>query len=473
MGRGGPPAASPSADERVDWPSRARCAPTSRRPGRLRGAVVWLPAAFVVVTEAAWISVVEGLVQAFALQPPALGIPTLALCVASGLLVARLVGRRLGRWWPPVAMAVIVLAVGAGIAIASAANGPVPALAPGGAIAGLAVLRGFAHARLPLAEDTVERLLAIGIPGIACLAIMGGLSLQPGRDRFVADTLVAAILFAGTGVLALTLARLSAVGQGSGWDWRRNPTWLGMTIGVLTVAVALSIPLAAVAGRAIQAFIAVALGPLLIAGLAFGLDRSGRRVLGFVLGAAVVLVVAMRLFGPSGGAPPTAPAAPLVEAQPGSEQLLTIGFGVLLLVVAALLIVILAALWMRRTRPPDEDLVEETRTIDRGRGPAIARRRRRLARRRSPVDAVGAYIALLDDLAPYADVRRAVSETPAEHAARLRAAGRSGLRLDLLAADYGLARYGGLELSPREDRRAIERWRHLRRRLPRPPSVHA
>ncbi|MBA2382764.1 MAG: hypothetical protein H0V73_11695, partial [Chloroflexi bacterium] len=39
------------------------------------------------------------------------------------------------------------------------------------------------------------------------------------------------------------------------------------------------------------------------------------------------------------------------------------------------------------------------------------------------------------------------------------------LSLDLLAADYALARYGEIELAPREDRRAVDRWRVLRRRL--------
>jgi hypothetical protein len=44
------------------------------------------------------------------------------------------------------------------------------------------------------------------------------------------------------------------------------------------------------------------------------------------------------------------------------------------------------------------------------------------------------------------------------------------LSLDLLAADYALARYGGVDLPPREDVKAVSRWRSLRRRLraPRP-----
>jgi hypothetical protein len=62
-------------------------------------------------------------------------------------------------------------------------------------------------------------------------------------------------------------------------------------------------------------------------------------------------------------------------------------------------------------------------------------------------------------------VRRDPSETPAEHARRLRGDGVGALSLDLLAADYALARFGGLGLGEREDRRAVGRWRQLRTRL--------
>jgi hypothetical protein len=74
-------------------------------------------------------------------------------------------------------------------------------------------------------------------------------------------------------------------------------------------------------------------------------------------------------------------------------------------------------------------------------------------------------VALVDDLERHVDVRRDPAETPTAHAARLRTNGRSGLSLDLLAADYALARYGGVELPAREDRRAVARWRDLRRRI--------
>ncbi|HEX2755567.1 MAG TPA: DUF4129 domain-containing protein [Candidatus Limnocylindrales bacterium] len=126
---------------------------------------------------------------------------------------------------------------------------------------------------------------------------------------------------------------------------------------------------------------------------------------------------------------------------------------------------VLVALWMRRTPPPDGQ-IGETRTIDPS-GDGIAPRRRwhRFGRRPAPTTAVAAYVALVGDLDRHPNVRREPAETPAAHAARLRADGLAELSLDLLAADYALARYAGVTLPEREDRRAVGRWRGLRRRL--------
>jgi hypothetical protein len=81
-----------------------------------------------------------------------------------------------------------------------------------------------------------------------------------------------------------------------------------------------------------------------------------------------------------------------------------------------------------------------------------------------PVDAVTAYRALDEDLRA-TNLRRLPDETPAEHARRLRSRGLSRLALDLLAADYALATFGGVTLSAAENRRAVDRWRSLRREL--------
>jgi hypothetical protein len=437
------------------------------------------PVALVVVAEAAWISVVAGLVQEFALGDPILGIPGLAVFVAAGVVLARLLGPRLGDRWPALAFGIVV---GSGVvgwlisplARAALADGVGPSLAahPAGWVAGLAMLRGFAHARTPLAEDTVTNLLAIGIPGLAVAAMLGGLIVDPYRTRFLADSLGAAIVFVCGAVLALAFTRLDAIGFDSGFDWRRNPPWLVLTTVLLIAAIGAAIPLASMAGTVISVAVPVALGPMLILGLIWGFDSLARRLLIALTVIVAGIVVLARIFNPAPN--PVEPREPvgggLATSATTAEQIFTISIGGVLLLGAIVGIIILIALWMRRT-PLPEGFVLETRTIDSG-GDELEPRRRwtRFSRRPAPTTAVQAYVALVDDLDRHADVRRDPAETPSAHAARLRATGRSGLSLDFLAADYALARYGGVVLPAHEDRRAVGRWRALRSRITNRPK---
>jgi hypothetical protein len=441
-------------------------------------AVGLAPVALVVVAEAAWISVVGGLLQEFAFGEPVLGIPATAAFVVAGIVVARLLGQRLGRRWPGVALVLIVTAGFAGLLASPAARlaladglGSALARHPGGLVAGLALLRGFAHAELPLLEGTIGRLLGLGVPGLAVAAILGGVIGEPFRGRFLADTLGASITFIVAATLALALTRLAAIGGDSGFDWRRNPTWLGLTVGLLAVAVLAAVPLSDVAGTVIQSAFAIAVVPMLMIGFLIGLDRMTRRVLGVVLAVAVVMLIAFRIFGGQKVVPGPLQGITSGPDRPSvADQLMTVSLGGLFLVGAVVSILILTAVWLQRTRPPETSL-NEWRTIDRGDDMlAPRRRRRRFGRHPEPTGAAAAYVALVNDIDAHPDVRRWPAETPSEHAARLRSVGRAPLSLDLLAADYALARYGGIDLPSREDVRAVSRWRTLRRRLraPRP-----
>ncbi|MEO5939794.1 MAG: DUF4129 domain-containing protein [Candidatus Limnocylindrales bacterium] len=430
------------------------------------------PLALVIVAEAAWISVVAGLLQEFALREPVLGLPGLAAFVVAGVGLARILGPRLGDRWLPVGFTLVLAAgaigwllSGATRAALGAGLGPALAAHPGGWLAGLALLRGYAHARLPLAEDTVANLLAIGIPGLAVAATLGGVIGEPHRTRFLEDSLGASVVYIGATVLALAFARLDAIGLDAGFDWRRNPPWLLLTLAVVALAILLAIPLASIAGTLISVLLSVALGPLLVVGLISGFDRTARRILGFFIAIVIALVVLSRGLGVTFDLPQTAAPSAAKPTSPTTEQLMTIGIGGLLLVGLIVAIIVAIALWMRRTPPPDGSL-GETRTIDpSSAGLAPRRRRRRFGRRPVPTTAVEAYVDLVDDLDKHAGARRDPAETPAAHAARIRSLGQEALGLDLLAADYALARYGGVALSPREDRRAVGRWRLLRKRL--------
>ena len=115
----------------------------------------------------------------------------------------------------------------------------------------------------------------------------------------------------------------------------------------------------------------------------------------------------------------------------------------------------------------------ETREIDRGdSGDRRAPGRVAAAgspRRPVPRDAAGAYRVLLEDLEAHPALRREAGETPGRaRGAAPGARGTARLALELLAADYGLARFGGVAvLRAREHRRAIARARSLARDLPR------
>jgi hypothetical protein len=436
-----------------------------------------IPLALVVVAEAAWISVVAGLVHEFTLHSPTTGIASLAAFVTTGVVAARLLGPRLGDRWPLIGLGLCVAggAVGwlaspdARAALGGGAVGDALAANPGGWLVALAILRGFAHSRLPLSEEALGSLLGAGVPGLALAAIVGGVVAEPFRGQFLADTIVAAILFATSVTLALALTRLAAVGADAGFDWRRNPTWVGLMVALVLGAGVLAIPASTVVGPAIAFIIGVTMGPLLLIGALVGFNRRTVRLLTFAVIGVMALVAVMNLVGGPLPAIDIGARTP-AEAEPSPpDQALAIGGGILL-VLAAIAIVLLVRFWMRRLPLPEDD-VRETRMIDRGSDRLrLGRRGRR--RRQEPVDAATAYQALLDDLAERPAARREPAETPAEHARRLRAAGASDLRLDLLAADYALARFAGVTLSAREDRRALARWRSLRRHLGRSSGGH-
>ncbi len=451
----------------------------SRADDRTSKVIGLVPVGLVVVAEAAWISVIGGLLQEFAFREPVLGIPAFAAFVVAGVAAARVLGRRLGRRWPVVALLLIAIASIVGWLASPAARdalreglGPALTAHPAGLLAGLALLRGFAHARLPLVEDTVARLLGLGVPGLAISAMIGGVVGEPFRGRFLDDGLGMSIVFIVAATLALAITRLTVVGSDGGFDWRRNPTWLGLTIGLLVVAIVVAVPLSVVAGTAIESVFAIALGPMLLLGLLTGLDRTVRRVLGLIFATGLIVLIILRIFAQKPSPPNPAPGAAAGQGTPSvADQVMTISLGGLLLIASVIAILILAAVWLERTRPPDDDLLHESRTIDHGPGHSAPRRRRvRFGRRAEPTGAAAAYVALVRDLDAHPEVRRGAAETPAEHAARLRSDGRATLSLDLLAADYALARYGGRTLPEREDRRAVRRWRALRRRLPQDPD---
>jgi hypothetical protein len=229
-------------------------------------------------------------------------------------------------------------------------------------------------------------------------------------------------------------------------------------------ATALAVAFSGAIGAALPVLFGLILGPFLIVGLVVGTDRRSIRALLYAAAAALFVYLLLTFYASRPYVPPPPDAAPGTPTLPETDPTVIVGLGGLGLLLAVLAILILVRLWMRQIGPVETD-PNEIRTIDRGDEPTRAGNAGRRRRRTTPVDAVTAYVALIDDLDHRPTVRRDPSETPAEHARRLRHDGVGALGLDLLAADYALARFGGMDLAEREDRRAVGRWRHLRGRL--------
>ena len=425
----------------------------------------YVPLGLALIAEASWIAVIAGLLDAFTLHEPVTGVPELLLAAVAGVVASRALGPRLGDRWSRVAVALAALA-----GLIGWLTSPNLVGSPGGWLAGVAFVRGMAHARLPVDPQRIGTLLAVGVPGLAVAAILGGMVTEPWRGDFREAAQAQVLLFLVTGVSALALARLGEAGAGARIDARRNPAWLMLLGGLVLAATALAIWVGATAGSTIATIAAALVVPLLVVGFVAGFDRRTLRILMIsvvVMGALGFIIRTLTAGGAGfvGGTVP--PAIPPAQGNPQAQTGLALGLLAVVLIAALLGVMLLAGLWLRRRGgdPVDED---EDRVIDRGGELDAPRRRtvRRFARRRhAPTDAVGAYLALLASLEGRDPVARAAGETPTEHARRLRQAGHGAFPLDLLAADVGLVRFAGLTLGPGEDRKAVARAERARRAL--------
>jgi hypothetical protein len=453
-----------------------------RRPARLLAGLGWVPVLLAVLTEAAWITIVAGLVQEFALREPVVGVAALTPFVAAGVLAGRFVAPRSAGRWPVVAVLLVLGGALAGWLAAPAARDalaagdPIAALGanPGGLAAGLAVLRGFAHGGEHLAAGTIGRMVFTGIPALGILAAVGGMIAEPWRGQFLAGTGVAAVVFVASGLLALAFAGFAEIERSGAPTWRGNPAWIGLLLVAVAVLVATAIPVSAVAGPAIasavQLLVGVAIVPIALIGLIASGGAGLRRIVGIVLVGGVIIWV-VSLISPGGALEILVPGEGTggVVEESAVDQVGLIGLGAVAVALVAAGVVLLARAWLRRRPRHETGDVGDERSFDLPEAEPTAGRSGRHRRRRlgAPASATEAYVRLVADLADRGPLRRAPGETPWEHAHRLRRSGRSEgmLGLDLLAADYGLAEFGGVALSAAETRRAIGRWRSLRRRL--------
>jgi hypothetical protein len=414
--------------------------------------------------EAAWLTLVYLLVQPWIGDGQLyLGLPALAAAALAGVVFARSASDLPRERYTLIGTGLTVLAAAVGtLAFVPdlARTNPFAAIQahPGGLLAGIAFLRGTAHAEEGAEAGNVERILGIGLVGLVVfwpMFSLAGLAVLP---EFAQPALSASISFVTAGLLAMGLARLASLSSdGAGHPTRRR--WLFLLFGVLGLSLAVSLPLAAALGVPLGVAVTGALGPLgvVLSAVLFAITAPFAFLAGWLTelfrGSSALADILGKLMGNTVGSIPEQPQNPVTVGDAGwvGALLLT----VLTLSVAMFLIVRMLGRRTVRTSMAADQEVRATELPT----PRLQLPRLRLPqRRRAPRNAREAYLAVLR-LLDGTDASRRVDETPAEHARRF-----GSTDLSRLAVEYQLDAFGGRLLNAPEERRALDRWQRFKRR---------
>jgi hypothetical protein len=442
------------------------------------------------LAEGGWVAVLYLLVDAVARVDPALH-PIVFGLAAGGCCLA---AARIDRLTPSRLTIVVGLLAGgafAGIALAASAGlafggrSPIGALSddPGAVLVGLAALRGFVRAGALRDAGQAARPFFVGLVGLAAAWTFGGALSEPMRTAFREAAVVPTLAFVAGSLAATGLARTVYAASDADFDPRTNRSWLVALLGVAAALGLAALPVGQGMERVMAAIIAWPMTLPIVITAAFVarilvpsrggvLRRAGAYTFGPIIVLVVLAVISVLLPHNEVGPTPTEGGAAGIQGPDPYSPVFGIGLTLAAVAIIAAVLVFVARAWRRNadaTRmQPGLDRRQHALgggVTDVGTGLGLGDRLRRLVRRGRPGDAVAAYVAVLRALEPDEELRRAPAETPAAHARRLRGMGAGALELDLLAADFELARWGGRRLSPAEDRRAVGRWDRLRDRF--------
>lgn len=441
------------------------------------------------LAEGGWVAVVYLLVDAIARVDAPLGpVVFIAAAFATCLTADRLDRLAGSRFTVIVGLLVAGGALGVFLSAAAAATfgGRDPLAAavhdPGAVLLGLAALRGFLRAGAQRDPGQAARPFFVGLVGLACAWIFAGALSEPMRSTFREAAVVPTIAFVIGGLASTGIASSRLASTDGGFEPLANRAWLVVLLGLAVALGVAALPMGDGLERMMAAIIGwpVTLPLLIFIAVVARLVVPGRRgavrrttlmtvapLIAFTILAVLAVIWPQRDPGPT---PEDGSAGGIGTVEPETPAFNIILTVIAVAVVAAVLL-FLARAWRRNAESADRSIVDRrTRAYqgadtDLGDNLGIADRLRRLVRRGRPTDAVTAYLSALRAIEPDEDLRREPSETPAEHAHRLHGEGVGTLELDLLAADFELARWGGRRLSPAEDRRALGRLERFRGRM--------
>ena len=432
--------------------------------------------ALIALGEGAWVSVVYLVLEGAAHGARPLGVAAFVVAAAAGLLVGIRTRTAVDRVRSVVA-GLVVLGIG-GWLVADTTMARLGTLDlagaiaahPGGPLLALAALRGVLRGGA-LADPSVEDSL-LGGPtyGVALAWVLGGALAEPARTAFTNDALAPTILFIAAGPAGTALGRVAELARVGGFDWTANRAWLGLLAGASFLLAGVAVLGATGSSTALRDAAPLLIGAVILIAALRGPEprhRPGDRrksIVAWLIVFAVILILVALPFRPrtEQAAQPVIP-VPAGDTdgseRPGGAFLLIVGGAITGVVIVYMLRRRWASAHLARTELGDDRYVD----VGFSGFSSLGRWRPARAHRSGPpVDAVSAYRAALAALATDASTRRGSGETPIAHSRRLRVDGNGGLALDLLAADYQLVRFGGLDLSRGEERRAMTRWQEIR-----------
>ncbi len=427
------------------------------------------------LAEGGLLAVVAAALQALFGEVPVIGPFEFAILAGAGMVWARRT-----RWRGPAAEAfgLPALAVAVGTLAwllapdvrVALLQGDAPAALsahPGGWVGAVAVLRGHAHHSRVVDEEVQDQLMRWGLPAAGIAWLIGDLAasrvgaslLEP----FTAVAFIGSLVFVGSGVLALGLARLATVrGDGPG-----GGSWFGFALLVALGVTVLGVPAALVLGVPLETLLVALVAPIRVLGAFLVLLFSP-----VILLAALFIELARDIMPEGfGEGAIQLPVFDVGVRQPTSPIPGIIFYVVLAVIILLELAAVALYIWwrwhVRRDMNALMRAVVEERTFVFERPPREPRRPRPGPRARPDrTDPVAAYIAALDALAADGRWARRAAETPRDHLARVAPPSSVAAALARLAAAYQLIRYAGHPLGDPERRRAVgrlDRLEHLLR----------